>query len=99
MGIPLTALGIFLALTIRKFTVLSEFWPEALLTATVVLWLSHFRLEFSNYQATLFHALTLTLGLIAGIPVALLSLTVGVIVYALFDSYHQQKTLKQEGLK
>jgi len=84
-GILITALVLVLTATLDQTSVVQPYWPEILLATSMVLWLAHFRLRFTHYQATLIHALTLTTGLSIGIAPTFLALSMGMLLYALID--------------
>lgn len=99
IGIPIAALAAFGLISFGEIPVLVTLWPEILLATSLVLWLSHFSLNFRLGPVTLIHALTLTTGLSLGIAPALFALTVGIIVYITIDFYRHRSSLKFKVLR
>ena len=89
-SIFVAALVLFIFLLLTQPTGMPDYWAEILLSTSVVIWLAHHVIRFERFQATLIHALTLTLGLSIGIGPALLALTAGITTYMLIDLFRNR---------
>lgn len=86
----ITATVVTIIVFLTQPTGLPDYWAEILLSTSITIWLAHNAIRYEQFQATLIHALTLTLGLSLGIGPALLALTAGLTAYLLIDLFQDQ---------
>jgi NtrC-family two-component system sensor histidine kinase KinB len=89
--VVIAAMVVFIAFALSVPSDFRRYWADILLAASVVVWLAHYRLQFEHYQATLSHALILTLGLSIGTLPALIALTSGLLVYSIIDLFRNRR--------